>query len=183
MLLSRYALRQELSQRDRLGIATSCAALQLLPANASHLDRLCALSATALSLGRDDGDPPNTDDLARWLITGPTLHKGASWDPYEGPFAEPINFYGGGYVLQSGGNAEAVFNLRTLLSAVFAHSEPLESPALCARTVELREGRSCARDPRVRSGQRTAMGITGGKRACPDRVACCNGVSECRGPL
>jgi hypothetical protein len=27
--------------------------------------------------------------------------------------------------LQSGGNAEAVFNLRTLLSAVFAHSEPL----------------------------------------------------------
>jgi hypothetical protein len=125
VLLSRYALRQELSQRDRLGIATSCAALQLLPANASHLDRLCALSATALSLGQDDGDPPNTDDLARWLITGPTLHKGASWDPYEGPFAEPINFYGGGYVLQSGGNAEAVFNLRTLLSAVFAHSEPL----------------------------------------------------------
>jgi hypothetical protein len=123
--LSRYALQQELSQRDRLGIATSCAALQLLPSNASHLDRLCALSATALSLGRDDGRPPDTDDLARWLITGPTLHRGATWDPYEGPFAEPINFYGGGYVLQSGGNAEAVFNLRTLLSALFAQSEPL----------------------------------------------------------
>jgi hypothetical protein len=123
--LSRYSLQRELSQRDRLGIATSCAALQLLPANASHLDRLCALSATALSLGRDDGGPPDTDDLARWLITGPTPHRGAPWDPYEGPFAEPINFYGGGYVLQSGGNAEAVFNLRTLLSAVFAQSEPL----------------------------------------------------------
>jgi hypothetical protein len=125
VLLSRYAVQQELSQRDGLDIATSCAALELLPANASHLDRLCALSATALSLGASGGPLATTDDLARWLIVGPTLHVGAPWDPYEGPFAEPINFYGGGYLLQTGGNAEAVFNLRTLLSAVFAPAEPL----------------------------------------------------------
>jgi hypothetical protein len=123
--LSRFDVRRELLERDGFDLATACAALQLLPANASHLDRLCALAATALSSGTNASLLATEADLARWLISGPSLHRGPRWDPYEGPFAEPIDFYGGGYLLQTGGNAEAVFNLRTLLNAVFAPTEPL----------------------------------------------------------
>lgn len=123
--LSRYDVRREPLERDGFDLATACAALQLLPANATHLDRLCALAATALGSGTHASPLATEADLERLLIRGPSLHRGPRWDPYEGPFAEPINFYGGGYLLQTGGNAEAVFNLQTLLNAAFAPSEPL----------------------------------------------------------
>jgi transposase InsO family protein len=137
MPLSRHDIRRELADHDALDVACACAALQLLPANASHLDRLSALAATSLSVGASTRTQADPDALARWLITGANLHEGPPWDPYEGPFAEPINFYGGGYLIQTGGNAEAVFNLRTLIGAVFLERQRLGNTALQTRLLRL----------------------------------------------
>lgn len=133
-------LRNELRSYGCLDIAASCGALQLLPQNAEHADRLVALAAAALADGADDAPSAGRERLAAWLIDGPSLHAGSPWDPYEGPFCEPLNFVGGGYLLLTGGDAEAVFHVRTLLQAMLASRMPLEPTAFNRSALELSRG-------------------------------------------
>jgi hypothetical protein len=121
---------RELAEHDDLEVAALSGGLQLLPGNASHGDRLVALAAAALSGNRVGTSDVTRDDLARWLLVSPSLHTGSPWDPYEGPFAEPLNFIGGGYLMLTGGDPSSVFQVRMVLRAMFGdpqHAERNES--------------------------------------------------------
>jgi hypothetical protein len=133
-------LLEDLARFDGWEVAALCGCLQLLPENSQHGDRLIALAGAALRTRGDGTQSPTRDDLVRWLIDGPSLHTGPPWDEYEGPFAEPVTFTGGGYLVMTGGDPESVFNLQTLLNAIFGLRQPLARTEFNRRSLALALG-------------------------------------------
>lgn len=128
-------LRRELEDYCGLEVAAYAGALQLLPENSHHADRLVALATVALA--SSGSKSPSRADLVRWLVDRPSLHIGPAWDPYECPFCEPVTFVGGGYLLQTGGDPEAVFQTRRLLWAVLGTSSPFAALPLATEAAAL----------------------------------------------
>src|SRR5437899_2195297 len=113
------ALKQELAQHDPLQVIAGSAAIQLLPANAEHPESLLALSLESIQYEERPGRKPSPQHWRRWLHQAPSLHRGPAWDPYEGPITEPVPFFGGSFVVHTGGAPESVFELKCLLDALF----------------------------------------------------------------
>src|SRR5689334_2077005 len=142
------AVLEELLDYDGFAVAADVAGLQLMPENAEHSDRLVAFATVALA-GSGAGAPDHAD-LHRWLVDGPSLHVGPDWDAYEGPFCEPVAFFGGGYLVHTGGDPEAVFDLRLVLHALFGRESPfarepwVAAAARLARSVLALSTQMCA---------------------------------------
>jgi hypothetical protein len=124
-VLDEETLKTELAGFDGLAVAACCGALQLMPANAEHADRLVALAGQALS-GTGSQASVTASQLTRWLVDGPSLHTGVPWDRYEAPFCAPVSFVGGGYLVLTRGEPEPLFGLRTTLLGVVGARMPLE---------------------------------------------------------
>lgn len=115
-------LRSDLSRVDPLDVAAGCAALITLAENWPHAQRLHALASYALSRpAHQRRHSIEHARWARWLRDSPSLTTDPPWDPPEGLLTEPVMFFGGTYVLASGGEPESAFALQLLLDTlVFA---------------------------------------------------------------
>lgn len=121
-------LRSDLSRVDPLDVAAGCSALVMLAENWPHAQRLHALSSHALC------QPPNGrrhrieyPRWNRWLRDSPSLDDGPPWDPPEGLLCEPVLFFGGSFVLATGGDPEAVFSLQLILDTLVFADWPEEA--------------------------------------------------------
>lgn len=129
-----------ISRRD--GLLTACAALQLMPENATKWMRFERLLEVAAALPREVTQDPIGSVQLRMLLTHPpiaTPHVVSQEDPFEEPFTAAITFYGGTYRVIIGGASGANTGCQLVLEA--AH---------LLRRDELRELRvAVMRDARV----------------------------------
>lgn len=98
------------------------AALQLDTRNADHLFRLEAASCAVAALPERDAPSPSN---RRWrsLLNEGILHTQVARqeDPFVGPFAEEITFFGGSFVVLPGMGEDVTFILKCLLRCIFGH--------------------------------------------------------------
>jgi hypothetical protein len=100
------------------------AALQLDTRNADHLFRLEAAASAVASLPERDGPSPS-DRRWRTLLNEGDLGAGQlarQEDPFVGPFAEEITFFGGSFVVLPGMGEDVCFIVRHLLRSIFRAS-------------------------------------------------------------
>lgn len=117
---------EELVAHDRLGVAAICSALQLLPENVPHGQRLMTVSGLALNGSPSASLLPNPRLVVRWATHPGLPVSGPGWDPFEGPFADRLPFVGGDYLLlNANGDPDSVFNLRCVMWALLGSRMPL----------------------------------------------------------
>lgn len=106
------------SRRD--GVLTACAALQLIPENATKWVRLERLLEIAYSLPREVTQEPIGSAQLRALLTHPpiaTPHVASQEDPFEEPFTAVLTFGGGTYRVVMGGASGANTGCQLVLEA------------------------------------------------------------------
>jgi hypothetical protein len=97
------------------------AALQLVTRNADHLFRLEAAASAVAALPERDAPIPSNRQWQALLNEG-TVGTGelrSQEDPFVGPFAEEIVFYGGSFVVLPGLGEDVTFVLNRLLRSIF----------------------------------------------------------------
>lgn len=131
-------MRSDLRRVDPLDVATGCALLSALPQNWPHLQRLDALAKHALTNeARDKPRRLEHGRWRRWLRDSPTLASGHGWDPPESPLTAPILFFGGDYVLPTGGEPDTAFSLQHVLDVLVFSKWPRDARAMRAKAFAL----------------------------------------------
>jgi hypothetical protein len=132
----RSDFNSSLRRHDSLDVAAGCGALLLLPPNTDPT-RLLALSAHALRSPSTPTQRIQISDWTLWLRDSPSLHSGPPWDPPEGLFAQPAQFFGGGYTMVPRGEAHSVFDLQSVLDVIAIRDWPNSSRPLREGTFKL----------------------------------------------
>lgn len=141
-------LRSDLGRADPLDVAAGCAALIMLAENWPHAQRLHSLASYVLDRpAHQRRHGIEYARWARWLRDSPSLSTDPPWDPPEGLLTEPVLFFGGTYVLATGGEPEPTFALQLLLDTlVFANwpeeAEDFRRDAFALATASLTLGHS-----------------------------------------
>jgi hypothetical protein len=109
-------LRRELRLFDPLDVAARDAALMMLAENWPHAQRLHALTSFVLTApGDGPWRPIEHSRWRRWLHESQSLAAGPTWDAPEGLLAQPVLFFGGSFVLATGGEPDPPFCLQHIL--------------------------------------------------------------------
>ena len=116
------SIRRALEPYDPLDLVAGSGALQLVPENANHLQRLEIAAAATAGMRPSAGHPPMSNQRWRVAVNGPPIADAQLLtleDPVKHPFTEALTFHGGSYVVFPGLEADAPFILRQVLYAIF----------------------------------------------------------------
>lgn len=116
------AMSPVLEKFDRADLASALAALQVTPENADRLLRLEFLSNVLSKLEGSGELPSPTRHRLQQICNSPPLsnsHFARIEDPFECAFTQCISFFGGSYIVFTGGLAGSVLQTQSLLAALF----------------------------------------------------------------
>lgn len=110
---------------DPVGIASTAAALQLLPENGNSIWRLEVLAALASEEGVADDPIPLTATVVDHLVNGGQLASIASMqeDPMDDLLCEEMTFHGGSFLVGGGLAEESAFVFRALARGLLLSGE------------------------------------------------------------
>ena len=115
-------IAKEISPFDKLDLLSKIAALQLVPANATHAMPLEAIAHAVASQEYMPNLPEISLKHLKHICNSPTIKNGPighSEDPSEQMFSEAFTFEGGSYIVFPGIVDDATFILRNLAKAIF----------------------------------------------------------------
>lgn len=115
---------EQLGPFDPADLAIRIGALQLCVENQTRVGRLTLAAAVVAALPRVSNTPrASARRLRDWLASD--LVNSVSWreDPPVGPFTDEIVFHGGSYRVLCGNGEDIVFDLRTVLRAIFLSTD------------------------------------------------------------